>query len=288
MRVHDETSSMVASPYDPEARYAKKRGSAWVGYKIHLSESCDDPGSSGRPHLVTHVVTTDATVNDATVVEEVHDRLTSKGLLPGEHLLDAGYTSAELLLTAPTTRGVSVVGPVRSNNTRQSASGEGFGKSAFTINWQAKHALCPTGATSRYWTEGVDNNGRDAIRIRFATATCAPCPVRDQCTRSTQYGRQLTVRPQEQDAVLERVRAEQSTDEWKDRYAARAGVEGTIHQAVATAGVRRTRYIGLAKTRLAHILTATAINLIRLDAWWNETPLARTRISQLAALDLAA
>ncbi|MDL5206487.1 IS1182 family transposase [Streptomyces sp. ALI-76-A] len=280
--------AMIASPYDPEARYAKKRGSAWVGYKIHLSESCDDPGASKRPHLITHVVTTDATVNDAMVVEEVHDRLTSKGLLPGEHLLDAGYTSAELLLTAPTTRGVCVVGPVRSNNTRQSTSGGGFGKSAFTINWQAKHALCPTGATSRYWTEGVDNNGRDAIRIRFATATCAPCPVRDQCTRSTQYGRQLTIRPQEQDAVLERVRAEQSTDEWKDRYAARAGVEGTIHQAVATAGVRRTRYIGLAKTRLAHILTATAINLIRLDAWWNEIPLARTRISRLAALDLAA
>ncbi|MFI7296458.1 hypothetical protein [Streptomyces sp. NPDC050121] len=40
----------------------------------------------------------------------------------------------------------------------------------------------------------MDNNGRDAIRIHFATATCAPCPVRDQCTRSTQYGRQLTVR----------------------------------------------------------------------------------------------
>lgn len=280
--------AMVASPYDPEARYAKKRGSTWVGYKIHLSESCDDPEELKRPHLITHVVTTDATVNDAMVVEEVHDRLTSKGLLPGEHLLDAGYTSAELLLTAPTTRGVSVVGPVRSNNTRQSASGAGFSKSAFTINWQAKNALCPTGATSRYWTEGVDNNGRDAIRIRFATATCAPCPVRDQCTRSTQYGRQLTVRPQEQDAVLERVRAEQSTDEWKDRYAARAGVEGTIHQAVATAGVRRTRYIGLAKTQLAHILTATAINLIRLDAWWNETPLARTRTSRLAALGLAA
>nr|WP_316959492.1 transposase [Streptomyces sp. TRM68367] len=56
----------------------------------------------------------------------------------------------------------------------------------------------------------MDNNGRDAIRIRFATVTCAPCPVRDQCTRSTQYGRQLTVRPQNQDAVLERVRAEQS------------------------------------------------------------------------------
>ncbi|WP_235787260.1 IS1182 family transposase [Streptomyces mutabilis] len=279
---------LIASPYDPDARYAKKRGSAWVGYKIHVSESCDDPEQSQRPHLITHVVTTDATVNDAMVVDEVHDRLTSRGLLPAEHLLDAGYTSAELLLTAPVSRGVTVTGPVRSNNTRQAVRGGGFGKTAFAINWQAKQAVCPAGATSRYWTEGVDNNGRDAIRIRFATATCAPCPVRDQCTRSTQYGRQLTVRPQDQDAVLERVRAEQSTGEWKQRYAARAGVEGTIHQAVATAGVRRTRYVGLAKTHLAHVLTATAVNLIRLDAWWNEIPLACTRTSRLAALDLAA
>ncbi|MFD7409330.1 hypothetical protein ACFV7R_43410 [Streptomyces sp. NPDC059866] len=155
---------LIASPYDAQARYAKKRGSARVGYKIHLSESCDDPERSQRPHLITHVVTTDATVNDAMVVEDVHDGLTSKNLLPSEHLLDAGYTSAELLLTAPTLRGVSVVGPVRSNNTRQSVQDGGFGKTAFTIDWQAEHAICPTGAKSRYWTAGLDNNGRDAIR----------------------------------------------------------------------------------------------------------------------------
>ncbi len=88
--------------------------------------------------------------------------------------------------------------------------------------------------------------------------------------------------------MLERVRIEQATDEWKDRYAARAGVEGTIHQAVSTTGARRTRYVCLAKTHLAHVLTAAAINLILLDAWWNDTPLARTRTSRLTALALAA
>ncbi|MFJ3221645.1 transposase [Kitasatospora sp. NPDC086801] len=75
---------------------------------------------------------------------------------------------------------------------------------------------------------------------------------------------------------------------WKASYAARSGVEGTIHQAIAATGARRTRYIGLSKTRLAHVFTATAINLIRLDAWWNEKPLARTRTSHLATLVLAA
>ncbi|MEV7995713.1 IS1182 family transposase [Streptomyces sp. NPDC086077] len=276
--------ALIASPYDPQARYSHKRGSAWTGYKVHLSEDCT---GSGQPHLITHVVTTDATANDATVVEAVHDALTTKSLKPAEHLLDSGYSSAELLLTAPVEREICVVAPVRPNSTPQQIRSAGFGKSAFTINWQERTATCPSSRTSRYWTVGLDNNGRDAIRIRFATTTCSPCPVRDQCTRSTQYGRQLTVRPQGQDALLERVRAEQTTKAWKERYAARAGVEGTIHQAVAVGGMRRTRYRGLAKTHLGHVLTATAVNLIRLDAWWTGTPLAQTRTSRLAALELA-
>jgi hypothetical protein len=65
-------------------------------------------------------------------------------------------------------------------------------------------------------------------------------------------------------------------------------IEGTIHQAVTAAGARRTRYAGLGKTALAHILTVTAVNLVQLDAWWSGQPLAPTRTSHLAALDLAA
>jgi hypothetical protein len=81
---------------------------------------------------------------------------------------------------------------------------------------------------------------------------------------------------------------EQTTKAWKERYAARAGIEGTIHQAVAVGGMRRTRYRGLAKTHLSHVLTAAAVNMIRLDAWWTGTPLAQTRTSRLAALALVA
>nr|WP_239149170.1 IS1182 family transposase [Streptomyces sp. SID12501] len=276
----------ITSPYDPDARNSVKRGSAWDGYKVHFTETCDARETS-RPHLITHVVTTDATVGDPVVVDEIHDRLDAKGLLPGEHLMDAGYISAELLLTAPSQRGVRVIGPVRPM-TRRTVQASGYDKASFTIDWDAHRAICPDGSHSRYWTEGLDNNQRPAIRIRFATETCAPCPSRGQCTNSTRYGRQLTVRPQDQDAVLEHARAEQSTEEWKAVYAIRSGIEGTIHQAVTATGARRTRYAGLGKTALAHILTATAVNLLRLDAWWTGQPLAPTRTSHLAALDLAA
>ncbi|MGW5151871.1 transposase [Rhodococcus koreensis] len=67
----------------------------------------------------------------------------------------------------------------------------------------------------------------------------------------------------------------------------RADVEGTIRQSVAITGMRHARYRGLAKTRLEHLNAATALNLIRLHAWWNGYPMDRTRTSHLARLELA-
>jgi Transposase DDE domain len=67
-----------------------------------------------------------------------------------------------------------------------------------------------------------------------------------------------------------------------------AGVEGTIRQATHVTGIRTARYLGLPATTLEHNLAAAAINLIRLNAWWTEKPLDRTRTTHLQRLDLAA
>ncbi|MFE7332377.1 transposase [Streptomyces sp. NPDC057565] len=87
--------------------------------------------------------------------------------------------------------------------------------------------------------------------------------------------------------VLDHARTQQSDEHWRAKYATRAGVEGTIHQAVAVTGMRRARYHGLDKTHLEHAFSAVALNLIRLDAWWNGHPLDRTRTRHLARLDLS-
>ncbi len=42
---------LIHSPYDLDARYSLKRGLAWVGYKAHLTETCDED----RPQLITQV-----------------------------------------------------------------------------------------------------------------------------------------------------------------------------------------------------------------------------------------
>lgn len=67
-------------------------------------------------------------------------------------------------------------------------------------------------------------------------------------------------------------------------YHQRAGIEGTISQGVSAFGLRRSRYIGLSKTYLQHVLTATAINLCRLDDWLNKQLMAKTRQSTFVRL----
>jgi transposase len=90
--------------------------------------------------------------------------------------------------------------------------------------------------------------GGPVVRIRFDTATCRACPVRSACTQAKEAPRQLTVRPQARHEALQVARQRQETAAFKAQYAQRAGVEGTHSQGVRRCGLRRARYIGLAKT----------------------------------------
>jgi transposase len=273
----------LCSPYDTDARYATKRGSGWEGYKVHLSETCDDTTATSLPHLITNVATTDATVTDVEMLEHIHSGLGRRNLLPNEHIVDAGYTSAELMISTRRDFSTTLLGPLRIDNSPQARTSSGFDRTAFTIDWDNHRVTCPQGVTNTIWSTCTER-GRESIVVRFPAPTCLTCPVRTQCTSATRTGRQLMLRPREIHEMVEQARAAQTTEEWKQRYAIRAGVEATIHQATATTGIRRSRYHGLPKTHLAHVITATAINLIRLDAWWTETPPGQTRTSHLTRL----
>jgi transposase len=126
------------------------------------------------------------------------------------------------------------------------------------------------------------------IRIRFDGATCRACPASQACTSARTAPRQLTVRPQTHHEAIQAARQRQETAAFTTQYARRAGVEGTHVQGIRRCGLRRTRYVGLAKTHLQHLITAVALNVIRVGAWWLGTPQAKTRGSPLVALRLAA
>lgn len=123
------------------------------------------------------------------------------------------------------------------------------------------------------------------MRVRFDPADCTTCPSRSQCTRSRgRSGRQLGLHTREEHEALRAARTRQDSAEGRSLYALRQGIEGTLSQAIRTFGLRRSRYRGLAKTRLQHVVTAGALNLDRLAAWLMKRPRAKTRTSRLTTL----
>jgi hypothetical protein len=234
------------------------------------------------------VATTNATVPDAAMTDPIHARLAERALLPGEHLVDSGYPSAQLLVDSQHRWGIELVSPLQADKSRQARAGQGYDRSRFTIDFDAQHATCPQGQTSRKW-EPTTHRGIDKIMIKFAAATCHDCPVREQCTRSAspRWGRQLTIPTREVYHAQLAARAGHNTPDGKARYALRAGVEATIGQAVAVTGMRRARCRGLAKTRLEHVFSAVGLNLIRLHAHWHGHAPERSRTSHLARLEHA-
>src|SRR6266851_2671045 len=308
----------IASPYDTDARWGVKREEFWLGYKLHVTETCDDPPrcscrpdrpaprpaaggdepggfrAGGRehdkgcahlvfPNLITHVATTDATVTDNQMTGAIHQDLAAKNLAPGRQYLDSGYLSAAVVVSALTTWGIALIGPLLADTSAQARAGAGYARADFAVDYDAKTVTCPQGKTSASWTPCAQR-GKDAIVATFSPSDCGPCPARSLCTSGRR--RQLSVLPRDLAEAQAAARAAEQTTGFQADYARRAGVEGTMHQA-ASHGARRARYRGLPKTRLDHVYMATALNLLRLEAFWTGTPLDRQRTSHLARLELS-
>lgn len=184
---------VISSPYDPEARYSKKRETTWTSYKVHVTETCDDD----LPSIVTDVDTTVATTVDHAVT--AHD--------------------------------CTLLGPIHEDYSWQARAGEGFGAAQFTIDWEEGRAICPQGRASRIWKPTHDSAGHDIINIRFDYADCRDCPVRQRCVSSDRE-RALAIRPRPLYEALHDARRRQHTPEFRERYHARAGIEGTFSQSL--------------------------------------------------------
>ncbi|MGN5380917.1 transposase [Streptomyces lasalocidi] len=118
----------------------------------------------------------------------------------------------------------------------------------------------------------------------FRLPDCTSCQDRSRCTRSVANARDLTFRPRHQFEAQQRLRTEQATNAWIDRYALWAGVEGTFAQASRRCNIHHTRYRGQARTHLGHVLTAMALNIFRVDAWFNRVQVQESWISRLMYL----
>jgi len=275
-------SIFISSPYDRGAHYAKKRTTQWVGYKVHVTETCADE----LPHLITDVETTSGPTADGEMTPVIHATLAQRELLPAIHLVDTGFLDAALLVSSRTDYQVELVGPTRRDYHGQAREGTGFAVAHFQVDWGQQHATCPAGHTSMSWTPAVDKRTNQVIKIKFSSRDCRPCPYRSQCTRSQMKRprRTITVRADAEFHALQAARQREGTEAFAAAYAQRAGIEGTLSRGIRTGRLRQIRSIGLAKTRLGHLLTAVALNFLRLGEWFADMPRAKTRRSPFVTL----
>jgi hypothetical protein len=133
-------------------------------------------------------------------------------------------------------------------------------KSAFDIDLEAGHAVCPQGCSARGKAR-KDRRGRPILSFTFARSDCEACPLFGRCVRSASAGR--TVRTHAHEDQLQKARQRQSTAEFETQYRLRGRVEAKIAELVRH-GLRETRYLGQEKRQLQQLWTAAAVNLKRL------------------------
>lgn len=252
----------VLSPYDVDARHARKRSTEWIGYKCHLTETCSQ--EPGRVNLIVQVHTTPATTHDGEALDPILQEAEQRGVGSREHWVDQGYMSGERLV-AQREKQRELIGPVAYGQGWQSRQEGGLTVEDFVLDRAAKVAICPQGQASRSWKSKQDRRGKSVEEIRFSISTCRGCPLKEHCCSSAQTGRILSLPPQEQYEALQERREEQEGEAFRQKYALRAGIEATISQAVRTAGLRQSPYRGQDKTHLHHVVIAAAVNLVRMD-----------------------
>jgi transposase len=273
---------LIISPDDIEARNRTKRETNWNGYAVHLTETCT-PNSL---NLITNVETTPATTADIEVTDTIHQALIAKKLRPEEHFVDSAYVAVDQLLHSQKDQ-IDLIGPISGGGSWQAKRGQGFDVSCFVVDWESHTVTCPQGKTSQTWHSRREKYGHEYIEFRFSPTDCRACAHRPECTKSKRGVRTLHLRPQVEYEMIQTARARQGTQEFKTKYKKRAGIEGTISQGTRAFDLRRSRYLGLAKTHLQHLATAAAMNLTRVVTWFMTKKLrALPYCSPFAALAL--
>jgi len=169
---------MICSPYDVEATSGRKLTTWWVGYKVHLTESCDED----LPRLITHVETSRAGNGDVDVTPVIHRALKQKDLLPKEHLTDTNYAEAKQFVQSHQQYNIDLIAPTRADHKWQAKAKQGFDASSFLIDWQAHKATCPAGRDSLSWTPARDRYDNQVIKIKCSIKDCRSCHLKQHYT----------------------------------------------------------------------------------------------------------
>ena len=261
-------SDSLQNPSDPDATYSGHKGQ---GYQVQIMETyCkdEDPENSNDKNLnlITHVEVEPAHESDAKALIPAIESTKKSGLAPKEVLADSLYDSDDNHQDAAQ-RGVEVVAPVMGSTKEDRIS-----LADFELSDKGKVVSCPQGHAP------AKTKKKKRYSAGFGLQHCSNCPNQSIC--SVKKGRKyyyLRYTAKEMRVAIRRVY--EQTDEFKDRYRWRAGVEATMSEYDRRTGVKHLRVRGIKAVRFCAILKATGLNILRAAA------VRRARTEDESALD---
>jgi hypothetical protein len=249
------SSGSMQSPHDADATYSGHKGK---GYEVQVAETV---GNGDKPEVIVGVAVTRSCESDEKAALPMVDDLAARGMKPAEMVADTTYGSTGNVIGCAA-RGVELVSPVSGPAVAPPAQGE-LGLGDFEVDAQGqKPTLCPAGAEAQ--SETRSGEGAEQVRAVFPAASCSGCIHAGKCLAKLQADGTRVLEFKVPAAVLAQRRKYEATEEFRKRYAWRAGIEATNSEGKRAHGLGRLRVRGLLRVRLAVYFKALACNLKRM------------------------
>ncbi len=255
LKESDEVSSeSLQSPHDIDVTYSGHKGK---GYEVQIAETV---GNGEKPELLTHVELTPSCQSDETATMPAVEDLTARAIQPSELITDTNYASAANVIECEK-RGTEVVAPVRGPAAESSTENEKtLADFQVDVKDASKPVLCPAG----HAPESTERNENGRITTTYSRLHCAKCPFKKSCPAKRNPNGTRTLKTTIKEHVLAKRRSYEQTEEFRQRYAHRAGIEATNSELKRAHGLGFLRVRGGRRVRLAVYFKALACNVKRM------------------------
>jgi hypothetical protein len=250
-------SDSLQNPSDPDATYSGHKGQ---GYQVQIMETyiptTDKETRETTLNLITHVEVEPAHKSDANALLPAIASVQEKDFAPKEILADSLYGSDDNCQQAQHQH-VEIVAPAMGQKNEN-----GICLSDFALSKTGDVLTCPQGLVPL----AVKKKKARHTAV-FDSRHCCGCP--DQASCPVKAGKKNhSLHYTEKERRIGERRAYEQTDEFKNRYRWRSGIEATMSEYDRRTGVKQLRVRGFKAVKFCAVLKAIGINLFRAAAVW--------------------
>jgi hypothetical protein len=264
-----------------------------------------------KPELITYADVTPSCQCDNAVTVPVINNLKARKIQPEQLETDATFTSSEVIKAAREL-GTDVNGPVMGSKDLPKETAVTLGD--FTVDLQdPENSRCPAGhvlskqtveppvrqadaaavtplqqtvaaATQQIDAAAMPQQGNAAtasatrrISLAMVAAVCLGCEMAKACPTKTGRGEhkgERVIKTTEDDLICAQRRRYETTDEFRERQANRAGIEATNSEMKRTHGLRKLTVRGKQRVKVAVYLKALACNVKRVAVYLGKKAVA--------------